>query len=138
VKESYQKLVNHLMKTSLSPPDAETLYKMVESRVTPEEADFLAKIPFRRLTPSEISQKTGIPAEELIKKLDELALKGVIYRIKGEDPNENRYSLADVMFGWYRMPWWSGKKDDYHRNLAPITNKYYIDQLGKETTGYPT
>lgn len=111
---------------------------MVELCVTPEEADFLAKIPFRRLTPSEISQKTGIPLEELIEKLDELALKGVIYRIKGEVPSKNRYALADVMFAWYRMPWWSGKKDDYHRDLAPITNQYYIDQLATEITGYPT
>lgn len=138
MKESYQKLVKHLMRTPISPLDAETLYKMVESRVTPEEADFLAKIPFRRLTPSEISQKTDIPVEELIKKLDELALKGVIYRIKGDVPSENRYALADLMFGWYRMPWWSGKKDDYHRDLAPIANEYYINQLAKETTGYPT
>lgn len=138
VNESYQKFVNYLMKTPFSPPDAETLYKMVELRVSPEEAEFLVKIPIRRSTLNEISQKTGIPAEELIKKLDELAMKGVIYRIKGKVPSENLYSLADVMFGWYRMPWWSGKKDDYHRDLAPITNKYYIDQLATNLTGYPT
>ncbi|GAG57982.1 unnamed protein product, partial [marine sediment metagenome] len=39
--DSYQKLIERYKRTVLSPPDSETLRKIIEYHITPEEADFL-------------------------------------------------------------------------------------------------
>jgi len=132
--DSYEKYLKHLNKSPIATPINETLIEMVKKRVTPEEAEFLSKLPFRGTTPRKISKKLGIPLDELIEKLDKYAEKGLVYSIKGSTPNKNLYSVGDVLFAYYRMPWWSGNKDDYHSDLSTPVNKYYIDDLANSLT----
>ena len=136
--DSYQKLIERYKRTVLSPPDSETLRSIIEYHITPEEADFLVRLSYSPSTPRKISRKLGIPIDDLMEKLDKFAEKGLVFRKKGETPNKNLYALSDMFFVFYRMPWWAGKKDDYHRDLAPLVNQYYIDHLAEELTGYPT
>ncbi|MHA1257646.1 MAG: hypothetical protein ACTSPS_18830, partial [Promethearchaeota archaeon] len=136
--DSYQKLIERYKRTVLSPPDSETLRKIIEYHITPEEADFLVRLSYSPSTLRRISKRVGVPVEELMEKLDKFAEKGLVFRKKGETPNKNLYSLSDMFFIFYRMPWWAGKDDDYHRELAPLVNQYYIDNLAGELTGYHT
>ena len=136
--DSYERYVERLTNHPLTAPKNEVLLEMVKQRVTPKEAEFLSKLSFRGLTPRKISKKLGIPIDELIEKLDKYTEKGLVYRVKGNTSNKNLYSLGDVLFGYYRMPWWSGKKDNYYRDLAHLVNKYYIDCYAKELTGHYT
>ena len=132
--DSYEKYINRLIKSPLNTPKNDTLIEMVKKRVTPEEAEFLSKLSLRGMTPRKISKKLGIPMDEVIEKLDMYAKKGLVFRIKGKTPNKNIYNLGDVMFAYYRMPWWSGKKDDYHRDLSTPVNKFYIDDYANSLT----
>ena len=136
--ESYEELIERYKRTVLSTPDSETLRKIVETHITPEEADFLVRLSYGPSTPKKISRRLGIPVEGLIEKLDKFAEKGFVFRKKGETPKKNLYALNDMFFSFYRMPWWGGNDDDHHRNLAPLVNQYYIDNMAEELLGYPT
>ena len=121
--DSYQKLIERYKRTVLSPPDSKTLRSIIEYHITPEEADFLVRLSYSPSTPRKISRKLGIPIDDLMEKLDKFAEKGLVFRKKGETPNKNLYALSDMFFVFYRMPWWAGKDDDHHRNLAPFVNQ---------------
>ena len=136
--DSYQKLIERYKRTVLSPPDSETLRKIIEYHITPEEADFLVRLSYSPSTLRKISKRVGVPVEELMEILDKFAEKGLVFRKKGDTPNKNLYRLSDLIFIFYRMPWWAGKDDDYHRKLAPLVNQYYIDNMAGELTGYHT
>ena len=64
--DSYQKLIERYKRTVLSPPDSETLLRMIESHITPEEADFLVRLSYSPSTPRKLSKRLGVPVEELM------------------------------------------------------------------------
>ncbi len=133
---TYQNLIDHLRNWIFDVPASPYLMPMLKMRFTPEEAKLCSKIPFLPHTAEELSKKLGIPLEKLTKKLDELAKKGIIYRVEGS--TAIRYSFRDLIFSFYRMPGWKGIDDEWNRKLAPYQNKYYIDVLAADYTGHTT
>ena len=133
----YQKLIDHTKDWIFGLPDSEFLLPMLELRFTPEEAALLSKVPFLPHTAEQLSERLEIDINELVKKLDGLAKKGIIYRLEGRSGTV-RYSFRDSIFLFYRMPGWKGEDDEWNRKLAPLSNKYYIEVLAADFIGHKT
>ncbi len=134
--EPYKDLIEHLRNWILRLPDSKYLMPLLELRFTPEEAEFLAKIPFIGHTVEQLSEKLDIPVKKLIKKLDKLAKKGIIFHMEGS--SGIRYSLNDSLFIFYRSIGWKGDDNKLNRKISPYLNQYYIDTYAEEFVGHET
>lgn len=135
-REVYAGLIDHLRNWIFDLPESQLLLPMLEMRFTPEEAEFLSRFPHIPSTMEQLSGIYGIPADELMAVMQAMMRKGFIYRVEGR--TAVRYSLPDSIFVFYRMPGWKGDEDALNRELAPLINRYYIDEMGADFMGYPT
>jgi len=135
-KNSYQKLIAHLGEWVFGVPESEYLLPMLELSFTAEEAELLSQIPFLPHTVEQLSEKLNIPVPELKEKLEEFSKRGLVNRAEGR--TAIRYTLGDIMFTFYRMPWWAGNTDEWDRKLAPLANNYYIDAYAADYMGHHT
>lgn len=132
----YKKLIERYRTWILGGPDTDLLMAMMELRFTPEEAGFLARIPFMPHTKEQLSEKLGMSLDELTGRMAPLLKKGFIYEVAGR--TAVRYTLTDQLFAFYRLPGWTGEDSEFTRTLAPLQNKYYIEQYGADFTGHTT
>jgi len=62
---------------------------------------------------------------ELRGKLDEMARKGLVFRVvKGDTVG---YRLNELHFNTHRASFWSERDDERNTTMAPWSNKYYYD-----------
>jgi ferredoxin len=132
----YHKLIEHLGEWVFGAPESEFLIPLLKLRFTPEEAELLSQIPYLPHTAEQLAEKLNKPVEELRDNLEEFAQQGIVNRSEGR--NAIRYTSGDLMFMFYRMPWWSGKSEELDRKLAPLANNYYIDAYAADYMGYHT
>jgi electron transport complex protein RnfB len=135
-KKAYEQFIKHMHRFLIGLPDSKVLLPLLTRRISPEEADFLKEIPFLPHSIEELAQKFKIAATELSAKLDPLAERGLVFR--HESKETVRYALNDSMFVFYRSPFWAGKNDQENRDLARLSNQYYLDGYGREFGAYPT
>lgn len=135
-KSHYGRFAEHMHRWVVGLPDSEILLPLLKARLTPEEAEFLADFPFLPHTIEQLAERYRTPPTELMKRLDPLAAKGVVFRHESRDTI--RYALNDSMFTFYRSPFWSGRADGETRRLAALGNRYFYNSYGKEVGGYPT
>lgn len=135
-EEVYESLIGNLRNWIFGLPESELLLPLLRMRVTPDEAEFLSGFPHRPTTLEELAGIYGKPPEELQAFMRPIMDKGLIYRVEGK--SAVRYSLPDSVFMFYRMPGWRGKDDAWNRELAPMLNRYYIEDMGAEFIGHPT
>lgn len=135
-REVYEKLADHLKEWIFRVPISENLMPLLELRFTPEEAELLSKIPFLLHTAEQLSKKLDIPVKKLTKKLEKLAKKGILFRIKGNSGIQ--YSLNDSLFIFYRSIGWKGENNRFNRKISPYLNQYYIETYAEEFVGHET
>ena len=99
-KKAYMRFIEHMRTFLIGLPDSEVLMPLIEARLKPEEADFLADLPFLPFTIEQLAKKFQMPVDDLSKKLDPLAHRGIIFRHESKDTV--RYALNDSMFNFYR------------------------------------
>ncbi len=126
----YSALIEHQRNWLFGLPPSRYLENVLRLRVSPEEADILARIPHVPVPLDDISKKLELPPEEVIRKLDDFAARGLVMVITGK--KGNRYCLADAFFWFYRMPGYAGPTDDIYKALAPLLNKYYTEAMAEE------
>jgi ferredoxin len=122
-EETYGRLIDWLRKTWWGLPEAEELLPAVEAGYTPEEARFLTGLPFSLKPLEELARARGVDPGELGRGLDEMARRGLVFRLAGK--GGVRYALNDAFFVWLRTAFWPGRDDDRSRNLAPPVNAYF-------------
>lgn len=135
-KNPYSRLINHMRGWIIGLPEFEQLLPLLELRFSPEEAEFLADFPFLPHSVEQLVEKYNIPPDELYKKLDPMAEKGIIFRHESKDTI--RYALNDSVFTYYRSPFWAGKSDESTKQLAALSNQYFYHSYGHEFGAYPT
>ncbi len=129
-KDSYQKLIDRMNNWFIPLPESEYLLPILKLLYTPEEAEFLSKIPLVFHSSKVLSRKLDIPLDELTKKLDGFADRGLVYRY--EIGKKIQYRLADSMLSIFRTPWWKGVNEDKKVELASLANRYYINTFASE------
>jgi len=132
----YNDLIDHLRNWIFGLPESKYLLPLFELRFTPEEAEFLSKIPFLPHTAEDLSDRLETPVVELTRRLDDLAQKGMIFRVEGR--SAIRYSLPDSLFLFYRSIGWAGLDDEFNREISPLLNQYYIEAYATDYLGHPT
>jgi ferredoxin len=104
-------------------PEANELVPLMMARYSREEASLLTGMPFSGKTLEELSKIKQMAPEELKKKLDAMAKKGLVFRaVKGDTV---RYSLNDVFF-MMRTFGWPGRTDEVSKAIAPLANRYFL------------
>jgi ferredoxin len=122
-EEIYGSFVSWMKKTWWGLPEAPEMLPAVVAGYTPEEARFLTGMPFSPRPLQELAEARGEDPGDLGPGLDELARKGLVFRLEGK--GGVRYALNDTFFVWLRTAFWPGRDDDRSRNLAPRVNAYF-------------
>jgi len=135
-KKAYADLMEHMRNWLFGLPESDTLMPILELRFTPREAAFLAKFPHLPHTLDQLSQRLRIPPDKLLKEMQPMICKGLIYEVQGK--SAVRYSFPDHLFYLMRMPGWKGEDNEWNREILPLVNKYYVNHLGADFMGYPT
>jgi NAD-dependent dihydropyrimidine dehydrogenase PreA subunit len=136
-EQIYHKFMKMAAEPGMALPDHEVKAPMFQAMFSAAEAEFLTKFSFLPNTPEKLARKTEMSVDELLRKMKPLIEKGVLYPSKDEN-GQTEYRLQHFIFYLYRMPWWTGRDDEYMRRLATMTNRYFSEALVPEHNGYPT
>ncbi len=72
----------------------------------------------------------AMPQDELEEILDRMVSKGTVFkRSKG---GESKYRLLPTVVGFSETPFWPGQDNERARMLAPLWNKYFASNFGRE------
>ena len=94
-----------------------------------EEAELLTGMPLTLFDIDDLARDKGIDPSELSAKLDELASRGLIYRIHVK--GKIKYRLNPPRFVFLRSFFWPGSNDKHIKAVAPHVTRYYLDALGE-------
>lgn len=106
----YEKLAEHLDRLPAGFPRTPTGVEMMilKRLFSPEEAEYACMLTLKPESPQEIASRSGLEPEKTTDILEEMARKGLIFRIR--KGNEVRYMAAQFMIGIW----------EYHvNNLSP-------------------
>jgi Na+-translocating ferredoxin:NAD+ oxidoreductase subunit B len=123
---AYNAFIGWLRQSWYGAPESDSLLPYVAARCTPDEAALLTGMPFSPKTLAELADLAKTPADALRKKLEGLAVRGLVYR-QVRDGVE-RYYLNDIFFG-YRSFGWPGNKGGYDLEAGPLLHHYLQDGL---------
>jgi len=132
----YKRLGEHLSALGMGYPMRDDLVDILKEIFTPEEAEVALAIP-NKVVPlqavgvDEIARSIDLPGDELVKVLEELARKGLLYSGKTED-GETGYALHQVGFGFPQTFFWKGEDTAHARKLAGMLAKYFNRKVTRE------
>lgn len=109
-------------------PDSTELMPMLKSAYTHDDLNILIGMPFEERTAEQLAELKGFDARELSARLDKMAARGIVLRLKTGD--QVRYRLPDARFVFLRSFFWPGKENDTTRRTAVHVNRYYRDGFG--------
>ena len=95
-QEIYDGLLNWLKQGWYAMTESEELMPLIKATFTPEEAALLTDFPYKGNYLEDLAALKKMPVEELGQQLDELARKGLLFKIVRE--GRVRYSLNDLFF----------------------------------------
>ncbi len=122
-QEVYRRLVDRLKQSWWGLPEADELMPLMMATYTPEEASLLTGMPPSAMNLEELAEMKQMNPDELDRRLDVLAKKGLVFRtVRGETI---RYRLNDSFFVYYRSAFWPGRTDEWTKAVAPLVNRYY-------------
>ena len=122
-QEVYRRLVDRLKQSWWGLPEADELMPLMMATYTPEEASLLTGMPPSAMNLEELAEMKQMNPDELDRRLDALAKKGLVFRtVRGETI---RYRLNDSFFVYYRSAFWPGRTDEWTKAIAPLVNQYY-------------
>ncbi len=127
-KKAYEDLIAHARNWIFALPDADMLTSLIMMRFTEEEAQFLSKFPHWPTTLEDLSQSFELPPDRLSHIMAPMIRKGFIYRAEGR--TAVRYSFADPVFFFCRMPGWKGEANKWDVEISPLLNQYFSGHLG--------
>lgn len=132
----YERIIQRANNWLFSLPDTSLLRDMLKMRIAESEAEFLANFPYVPSDIERLSKLFSMDEQELIDHMRPLINKGLICEMKGK--SGSKYTFADPLFMFYRMPGWKGENDVFNKELAPKLNEYYSQSMGRDFMGHPT
>jgi NAD-dependent dihydropyrimidine dehydrogenase PreA subunit len=122
-EQIYEQLRDWLKKTWNALPETDELLPLIKATYTPEEAAIAIDMPFSGRNLEDLAEMKQTSPEDLRQRLDEMAVKGLVFRTAKGDTV--RYSLNDAFFVGYRGTFWPGRTDERSKSIAPLANQYY-------------
>lgn len=119
--------------TSFALLDEHLALRLIRAGYTPEEAALLTGMsPIEDKTAIELAEQKKIDVEKLKQKLDQLGMKGSVWRIVQD--GKITYRLNDPIFYFARSMMWPGEYHEVAREIAPLINEYI--HLASTKPGY--
>jgi Na+-translocating ferredoxin:NAD+ oxidoreductase subunit B len=122
-QSAYDNFITWMKRTWIGLPDSEALLPAIKARYSEEEANLLAGMPFSPKSLRELAAQKEMEPAELSCRLDALAQKGLVFRMKKGE--ELFYGLNDGFFVFLRSSFWPGRTDEESRLVAPEVNTYF-------------
>jgi len=96
----YKRLANHLdeLPGGFPATDTDVELRILKQLFTPEEAEFALHLTLIPEEPRVVARRTKISVEEAKKRLEEMAKKGLIFRLE-EEPGKLTYMAAQYVIG---------------------------------------
>ena len=120
-EEIYRKLARHLdsLPGGFPPTESGVELRILRRLFSPDEAELAVHLTLLPDEPSAVAQRAKIPPEEAAERLEEMATKGLIFRMdsKGKPP---RYMAAHFVIGI-----WEYHVNDLDPELIRDTNEYF-------------
>ena len=124
----YEGFIEWFRQSGAYVPESVALLPLIQETYTVEEAELLTGMPLALSDIDDLSRTMHMDILALRDKLDELAGRGLVYRIRGR--GETKYRLNPPRFVFLRSFFWPGRDDDHTRSVAPHVTRYYLDGLG--------
>jgi len=142
-REVYERLARHLEALTLGYPPSPELVPLLEATFSPEEAQVALAIP-NHLLPmevaslEEIASRCGLPREEVARRLEDMAARGVVFSATGEDGRPG-YALLQVGYGMPQTYFWGGQRDAHAQEMARRVLRYFQPEVTRRVyAGRPT
>ncbi|MFC2003089.1 hypothetical protein ACFLV4_04000 [Chloroflexota bacterium] len=138
-EDVYRRLAEHLSTLGMGYPVTEDLEEILKANFTPDEAEVALALPTRvaplQLTSvDDISAKVDLPREELVKMLESLAQRGLLFSGKMKE-GERGYALLQLGHGFPQTFFWGGEDTPHARNMAALISKYFNRRVTAEAYG---
>jgi hypothetical protein len=124
----YEGFIEWFRQSGAYVPESVALLPLIQETYTVEEAELLTGMPLALSDIDDLSRTMHMDILALRDKLDELAGRGLVYRIHAR--GETKYRLNPPRFVFLRSFFWPGRDDDHTRSVAPHVTRYYLDGLG--------
>jgi len=103
--------------------DEHLAMKLVRAGYTPDEAALLNGVsPWEAKTAEELAEERQLDPDELREQLDQLGMKGSVWRTV--EAGKTTYRLNDPVFYFARSLMWPGEYHEVAREVAPLINEY--------------
>jgi ferredoxin len=138
-RDMYERLANHLSSLGMGYPPSEDLLEILKANFNPQEAEVALALP-TKVIPLEpvgidkIMEAIGLPKAELVKILESLVQRGLLFSGKTKD-GENGYALQQVGFGFPQTFFWKGEATPHAQNMATLIVKYFNRKVNQEAYG---
>ena len=109
LKQEYQALVRRLEAGPVALPEAGTeaaeaaRREILEILYTPEQAALAARMPVRPASLSTVARRVGLPEDELARRLDEMADRGLVLDLVNPRSGRVKYMLAPPVVGFFEF-----------------------------------
>ena len=146
LKHEYRELLERLGASTVAlpvpddPGAREGMREILEILYTPEEAALASRLPVLPAKLSTIASRIGLPADELLPKLDAMADKGVVMDYPHPKTGEMYYVLAPPVVGFFEFSLMRIKDSIPKKRMAEALHAYtYGDStFVEEAFSHPT
>lgn len=123
----YYDLREQLDQYSLGFPETKSgvEMKILERLFTPEEAAMYMKLSLTLETPDALAKRLGRDSNEVTSLLEQMAEKGLVFRVKKE--RSAKYGAVPFVVGW-----WEYQLKDLDKELAELFDQYLRETFRKE------
>ncbi len=118
----YRLLQQKLDRTPTGAPDSPVLMQILKMLFRPAEAELAVRIPGKPTSLESLSHKTGVPAEELSKRLSELAERGLM--LDFERKGRRYFMLPPIVIGLFEFTYMRTRDDVPLADLAKLFDQY--------------
>lgn len=124
----YKELALHLSSLGMGYPEKEELIEILKENFSPLEAKVALAlptgvIPFEPVRPESIEAYIDLPKDELIKILENLSRRGLLFSKKLED-GKIGYCLQQFGYGFPQTFFWGGMEAPNAKKMAELIVKY--------------
>lgn len=133
-KSSIVPLIDRLNKYPIGLPDSDKLRRILAIVFSEDEAYVASRFPLTEATLKELVRRTGWESDRLLAKLDEMALKGLVFESKYG--GKTYYLLMPGLIGFFEFTFMKQRQDLPVAELAQLMEEYLFDdpdkKMGKE------
>jgi len=130
LKAEYRDLLERLDKGQVGMPEPthpharEGWQEILEILFTPEEAALAAKMPLAPADLATISKRVGVPHEELGRRLDVMADKGIVMDLVSATTGKTKYMLSPPVVGFFEFSLMRAKDLIPKKRMAEALDAY--------------